>query len=218
VAGRNFGPALGIIVFLAEVGGSKNDGPKNSADGSGLYDASKNEIKHRSRSSGPRITADYRRAPPMALCRRTPESMPPRSRNRTTRGPHSRARGKLARARVIDVSKLLGRSITFGATVDAGRRGHEKKTVWSRGETEDDAKKARYRSKSPPPVRYRQGQGQRVEVMDASGAKAYEIKGRMAMKRSQLIRPRTQGKSAARDRRRALSRHHASKRTRRSKL
>src|SRR5271154_4853910 len=56
---------------------------------------------------------------------------------------------KLARAEVIDVSKLSGDTITFGATVTLIDEDTEKKAVWQIvGEPEADAKKGRKGSKN----------------------------------------------------------------------
>src|ERR1700744_5299602 len=57
---------------------------------------------------------------------------------------------KLARAEIIDVSKLSGDTITFGATVTLIEEDTEKKTVWQLvGEPEADAKKGRISITSP---------------------------------------------------------------------
>jgi transcription elongation factor GreA len=73
---------------------------------------------------------------------------------------------KLARAEVIDVSKLSGDTITFG------------KQVWQLvGEPEADAKKGKISITSPlARALIGKGKGTSVEVMTPSGAKAYEIK------------------------------------------
>src|SRR6476469_1354417 len=85
---------------------------------------------------------------------------------------------KLARAEVIDVSKLSGDTIKFGATVTLVDEDTEKKQVWQLvGETEDDAKQGRI-SITSPLARALLGKtkGANVEVVTPSGAKAYEIK------------------------------------------
>ncbi|UTD26288.1 transcription elongation factor GreA [Bradyrhizobium sp. WD16] len=84
---------------------------------------------------------------------------------------------KLARADVIDVSKLSGDTIMFGATVTLVDEDTEKKAVWQIvGDTEADAKKGRI-SISSPLARALIGKkkGSSVEVMAPGGAKAYEI-------------------------------------------
>ena len=84
---------------------------------------------------------------------------------------------KLARADVIDVSKLSGDTIKFGATVTLIDEDTEKKAVWQIvGEPEADAKKGRI-SITSPLARALVGKtkGANVEVGAPGGAKAYEI-------------------------------------------
>src|SRR6201985_1968749 len=85
---------------------------------------------------------------------------------------------KLARAEIIDVSKLSGDTITFGATVTLIDEDTEKKAVWQLvGEPEADAKKGKISITSPlARALIGKGKGTSVEVMTPSGAKAYEIK------------------------------------------
>jgi transcription elongation factor GreA len=84
---------------------------------------------------------------------------------------------KLARADVIDISKLSGDIIKFGATVTLVDEDTEKKQVWQIvGEVEADAKKGRI-SVTSPLARALIGKkkGSSVEVNTPGGAKAYEI-------------------------------------------
>ena len=84
---------------------------------------------------------------------------------------------KLARADIIDVSKLSGDTIMFGATVTLIDEDTEKKVVYQIvGETEADAKKGRI-SITSPLARALSGKkkGTSVEVVAPGGAKAYEI-------------------------------------------
>jgi transcription elongation factor GreA len=84
---------------------------------------------------------------------------------------------KLARAEVIDVSKLSGDTIKFGATVTLVDEDTEKKSVWQIvGEPEADAKKGRI-SITSPLARALVGKkkGAQVEVVTPGGAKAYEV-------------------------------------------
>lgn len=84
---------------------------------------------------------------------------------------------KLARADIIDVSKLSGDTIKFGATVTLIDEDTEKKAVWQIvGETEADAKKGRISITSPlARALIGKTKGVSVEVMAPGGAKAYEI-------------------------------------------
>src|SRR5436305_9316942 len=84
---------------------------------------------------------------------------------------------KLARAEVIDVSKLSGETIKFGATVTLVDEDTSKKQVWQIvGEPEADAKKGRI-SVTSPLARALVGKkkGAQVEVVTPGGAKAYEV-------------------------------------------
>jgi len=84
---------------------------------------------------------------------------------------------KLARAEIIDVSKLSGDTVKFGATVTLVDEDTEKKSVWQIvGEPEADAKKGRI-SVTSPLARALLGKkkGAQVEVVTPGGAKAYEI-------------------------------------------
>src|SRR3984885_3217333 len=84
---------------------------------------------------------------------------------------------KLARADVIDVSKLSGDTITFGATVTLVDEDTEKKAVWQLvGEPEADAKKGKI-SITSPLARALVGKkkGAQSEVNPPGGRKAYEV-------------------------------------------
>ena len=84
---------------------------------------------------------------------------------------------KLARAEVIDVTKLSGETIKFGATVTVVDEDTAKKQVWQIvGEPEADAKKGRISITSPlARALIGKKKGTTVEVMAPGGAKAYEI-------------------------------------------
>ena len=84
---------------------------------------------------------------------------------------------KLARAEVIDVSKLSGDTITFGATVTLIDEDTDKKAVWQIvGEPEADAKKGRISITSPlARALIGKKKGASVEVVAPGGPKAYEI-------------------------------------------
>src|SRR5204862_3241066 len=84
---------------------------------------------------------------------------------------------KLARADIIDISKLSGDTIMFGATVTLVDEDTEKKAVWQIvGEPEADAKKGRISITSPlARALIGKKKGATVEVVAPGGAKAYEI-------------------------------------------
>ena len=84
---------------------------------------------------------------------------------------------KLARADIIDVTKLSGDTIMFGATVTLIDEDTDKKAVWQIvGEAEADAKKGRISITSPlARALIGKKKGSSVEVVAPGGAKAYEI-------------------------------------------
>src|SRR4030088_3785848 len=85
---------------------------------------------------------------------------------------------RLARAEVIDVSKLSGETIKFGATVTLMDEDTEEKQVWQLvGEPEADAKKGKISITSPlARALIGKAKGANDRVVTPSGAKAYEIK------------------------------------------
>jgi transcription elongation factor GreA len=85
---------------------------------------------------------------------------------------------KLARADVIDVSKLSGDTVTFGATVTLVDEDTAKKQVWQIvGEPEADAKNGKISITSPLACALiGKAKGASVEVVTPGGAKAFEVK------------------------------------------
>src|SRR5712672_1150784 len=83
---------------------------------------------------------------------------------------------KLARAEVIDVSKLSGDTVKFGATVTLIDEDTDKKAVWQIvGEPEADAKKGRISITSPlARALIAKKKAASVEVVAPAGANAYE--------------------------------------------
>ena len=84
---------------------------------------------------------------------------------------------KLARAEVIDVAKMSGDVVRFGATVTLTDEDSDETKVWQIvGEPEADAKKGRISITSPlARALIGKKKGTTVEVMAPGGAKAYEI-------------------------------------------
>src|SRR3974377_643117 len=85
---------------------------------------------------------------------------------------------RLARAEVIDVSKLSGDTIKFGATVTLVDEDTDEKKVWQIvGEPEADARRGKISITSPlARALIGKAKGANVEVVTPGGAKAYEIK------------------------------------------
>ena len=84
---------------------------------------------------------------------------------------------KLARADVIDVSKLSGYTVKFGATVTLIDEDTDEKRVWQIvGEPEADAKAGRISITSPlARALIGKAKGASVEVVTPGGAKAFEV-------------------------------------------
>jgi transcription elongation factor GreA len=84
---------------------------------------------------------------------------------------------KISRAEVIDVSKLSGDTVTFGATVTLVDEDTDEKKVWQLvGETEADAKAGRISITSPlARALIGKKKGASVEVNTPKGAKAYKV-------------------------------------------
>ena len=84
---------------------------------------------------------------------------------------------KLARAEVIDVSKLSGNTVKFGATVTVIDEDTSEKRVWQIvGEPEADAKRGKISIFSPlARALIGKAKGVSVEVITPGGARAYKI-------------------------------------------
>jgi transcription elongation factor GreA len=84
---------------------------------------------------------------------------------------------KLARAEIIDVSKLSGDTIKFGATVTVIEEGTGRKNVWQIvGEPEADAHKGKISITSPiARALIGKTKGATVEVEAPSGARVYKV-------------------------------------------
>ncbi|MEZ5893672.1 MAG: transcription elongation factor GreA [Parvularculaceae bacterium] len=84
---------------------------------------------------------------------------------------------KYTRAEVIDVTKLEGNTVKFGATVTLIDEDSEEKKVWQIvGELEADVKERRISISSPiARALIGKAQGESVEVAAPGGARSYEI-------------------------------------------
>jgi transcription elongation factor GreA len=84
---------------------------------------------------------------------------------------------KLVRAEIIDISKLSGETITFGATVTLIDEDTNKKSVWQIvGEPEADAKKRKISFASPlARALIGKRKGSEIEVAAPGGAKEYKV-------------------------------------------
>ena len=94
-----------------------------------------------------------------------------------TAGLKSHIEDKIARAEVIDVSKLSGKIVKFGATVKlADEETDEEQTFQIVGEDEADVSKGRLSVTSPlAQALIGKTKGDSVEVTTPRGAKSYEV-------------------------------------------
>jgi len=85
---------------------------------------------------------------------------------------------KLARAEVIDISKLSGDTVKFGATVTVIDEDTDEKRVWQLvGEPEADAKKRKISIFSPlARALIGKTKGTSIEVLTPGGARAFKIR------------------------------------------
>ena len=141
------------------------------------YAVLENELKHRQQVERPRIIQQITEARSHGDLSENAEYHAAKEQQSLNEGRIAELEDKLARAEIIDVSKLSGDTIKFGATVTLIDEDTEKKTVWQIvGEPEADAKKGRI-SITSPLARALVGKtkGTNVEVVAPGGAKAYEI-------------------------------------------
>jgi transcription elongation factor GreA len=142
------------------------------------YSTLENELKHRQQVERPRIIQQITDARTHGDLSENAEYHAAKESQSINEGRIAELEDKLARAEVIDVSKLSGDTIKFGATVTLVDEDTEKKQVWQLvGEPEADAKKGKISITSPlARALIGKAKGTSVEVMTPSGAKAYEIK------------------------------------------
>jgi transcription elongation factor GreA len=141
------------------------------------YSALEAELKHCQQVERPRIIQQITDARTHGDLSENAEYHAAKESQSLNEGRIAELEDKIARAEVIDVSKLSGDTITFGATVTLIDEDTDKKTVWHIvGEPEADAKKGKI-SITSPLARALVGKkkGVQVEVVTPGGAKAYEI-------------------------------------------
>jgi transcription elongation factor GreA len=141
------------------------------------YMALENELKHRQQVERPRIIQQITDARTHGDLSENAEYHAAKETQSHNEGRIAELEDKLARADIIDISKLSGDTVKFGATVTLIDEDTEKKTVWQLvGEVEADAKKGRISITSPlARALIGKKKGSTVEVVAPGGAKAYEI-------------------------------------------
>ena len=141
------------------------------------YATLENELKHRQQVERPRIIQLITDARTHGDLSENAEYHAAKEEQSHNEGRIAELEDKLARADIIDITKLSGDTIKFGATVTLVDEDTEKKAVWQIvGEVEADAKKGKI-SITSPLARALVGKkkGASVEVVTPGGAKAYEI-------------------------------------------
>lgn len=142
------------------------------------YSALENELKHCQQVERPRIIQQITDARTHGDLSENAEYHAAKEQQSHNEGRIAELEDKLARAEVIDVSKLSGETIKFGATVTLVDEDTEEKRVWQIvGEPEADARAGRISITSPlARALIGKAKGANVEVVTPGGAKAYEVK------------------------------------------
>src|SRR3954469_3061557 len=141
------------------------------------YTVLENDLKHRQQVERPRIIQQITDARSHGDLSENAEYHAAKEQQSINEGCIAELEDKLARAEVIDVTKLSGDTIKFGATVTLVDEDTEEKRVWQIvGEPEADAKKGKI-SITSPLARALVGKkkGASVEVVTPGGAKAFEV-------------------------------------------
>jgi len=142
------------------------------------YSTLENELKHCQQVERPRIIQQITDARTHGDLSENAEYHAAKEAQSHNEGRIAELEDKLARAEVIDVSKLHGDTITFGATVTLVDEDTDEKRVWQIvGEPEANAKSGKISISSPlARALLNKKKGETVEVNTPGGAKAYEIK------------------------------------------
>src|ERR1700748_3953144 len=132
------------------------------------------ELKHRQSVDRPRIIEQIAEARSHGDLSENAEYHAAKEEQSHNEGRINELEDKLARADIIDISKLSGDTIKFGATVTLVDEDTDKKAVWQIvGEPEADAKKGRISITSPlARALIGKKKGASLEVGSTSGAKA----------------------------------------------
>ncbi len=142
------------------------------------YSSLETELKQRQQVERPRIIQQITEARSHGDLSENAEYHAAKEQQSHNEGRIVELEDKLARADVIDVTKLSGETIKFGATVTLVDEDTEKKQIWQIvGEPEADAKAGKISVTSPlARALIGKGKGAQVEVVTPGGAKAYEVK------------------------------------------
>lgn len=141
------------------------------------YAALEAELKKRQQQERPRIIQQIAEARSHGDLSENAEYHAAKEQQALNEGRINELEDKLARADIIDVSKLTGKTIKFGATVTLIDEDTEEKRVFQIvGESEADVKSGRV-SITSPTARALIGktEGDTVEVNTPGGGKSYEV-------------------------------------------
>ncbi len=144
--------------------------------GSG-HTALENELRHRQQVERPRIITAIAEARAHGDLSENAEYHAAKELQSLNEGRIADLEDKLSRAEIIDVTKLSGDVVKFGATVTLVDEDTEEEKVWQIvGDNEADAKAGRI-SISSPVARALIGKkkGASVEVVTPKGARSFEI-------------------------------------------
>ena len=142
------------------------------------YSSLEAELKHCQQVERPRIIQQITEARTHGDLSENAEYHAAKEEQSHNEGRISELEDKLARADIIDISKLSGDTVMFGATVTLVDEDTDEKKVWQIvGEPEADAKKGRISITSPlAKALIGKTKGATIEVNAPGGAKGYEIK------------------------------------------
>jgi transcription elongation factor GreA len=141
------------------------------------YAAIEAELRHRQTVERPRIIQQITEARGHGDLAENAEYHAAKETQSLNEGRIAELEDRISRAEVIDVSKLKGDTVTFGATVTLVDEDTDEKKVWQIvGEHEADAKAGRISISSPlGKALIGKKKGASVEVNTPKGAKGYEI-------------------------------------------
>jgi transcription elongation factor GreA len=142
------------------------------------YAALETELKHCQQVERPRIIQQITDARTHGDLSENAEYHAAKEQQSHNEGRIAELEDKLARADIIDVSKLSGETVKFGATVTLVDEDTEEKKVWQIvGEPEANAKQGKISITSPlARALIGKAKGASVEVNTPGGAKAYVVK------------------------------------------
>src|SRR5438309_9103700 len=142
------------------------------------YAVLETELKHRQQVERPRIIQQITDARTHGDLSENAEYHAAKESQSLNEGRIAELEDRLARAEVIDVSKLSGDTIKFGATVTLVDEDTDERRVWQIvGEPEADAKKGKISITSPlARALIGKTKGTSIEVLTPGGARAFKIR------------------------------------------